>query len=68
MSERIPMVSNVIVTLGVRGAAPRALGPPPRIGVLGISATIKLPHSHLILHHVGRSDCLRLSEGACWFL
>ena len=31
MSERIPMVSNVIVTLGVRGAAPRALGPPPRI-------------------------------------
>src|SRR3984893_2316882 len=30
-------------------------------GILRISATIKLPHSHLILHRVGRSD----GVGAC---
>src|ERR1700731_4100109 len=32
-------------------------------GVLGISATIKLPHSHLILHRVGRSDTVAACRG-----
>jgi hypothetical protein len=34
----------------------------------GISATIKLPHSHIILHHAGKSDTLRLAEEGCWCL
>src|SRR5258708_2503146 len=32
-------------------------------GVLGISATIKLPHSHLILRRVGRSDSVAACRG-----
>src|ERR1700726_4562452 len=32
-------------------------------GVLGISAIIKLPHSHLILHRVGKSDSVAACRG-----
>jgi hypothetical protein len=55
--------------------------PPPRIvsewmnsflmgwhGALGTSATIKLPHSHLIFHTPGDPTALRLAEGGCWCL
>jgi hypothetical protein len=37
-------------------------------GIICISATIKLPHSYPILHHVRRYDGLRRSKGGCWCL
>jgi hypothetical protein len=37
-------------------------------GALGTSATIKLPHSHLIFHTPGDPTALRLAEGGCWCL